>query len=52
MESLFSPKTRRSHRRAGGGCWLSLPGLLLLAAALVALSARRIRGLEVSYGAE
>jgi len=32
--------------------WLAVPGLLLLAAALVALSALRIRRLEVNYGAE
>ena len=32
--------------------WLAVPGLLLLAAALVALSALRIRRLEVNYGTE
>lgn len=32
--------------------WISIPGLLLLTAALVAISAWRIRGMEVSYEEE
>jgi ABC-type transport system involved in multi-copper enzyme maturation permease subunit len=32
--------------------WLSIPGLLILSAALVAISAWRIRGMEVSYEEE
>jgi hypothetical protein len=32
--------------------WLAVPGLLLLAAAVIFLSALRIRRLEVNYGAE